>query len=133
GQRDANMAELARAVDLRRYQANAADQIRRIVAGDAHGRARIELWQMHARHFGFELELVVDGNAEHRACLRRGRRADHGPDFGDEARRRRAQRNRSAAAALLLLLTGLLLRRAETGELLIVGDGVALADEEIGD
>src|SRR6185437_5516991 len=113
-------------------QANAADQVGLVVAGDAHGRAGIELGQMHARHFGVELELIVDGDTEHRARLRRGWCADDGPDLGDEARGRGAQRNRSVAAALLLL-AGLLLRRAETRQLLVVADGVALADEEIGD
>ena len=133
GQRDADMAELGGAVDLRRNQPDAADQIGRVVAADPHRRARIELQHVDARHFGVELDLVVDGDAEHRAGLRRGRRADDGPDLGDEARRRRAQRDRSAAAALLLLLPGLLRRRAQPGQFLIVGDGVALADEEIGD
>ena len=56
GQRDPDMAELGGAVDLRRDQPDASDQIGRVVAADAHGRAGIELEQVDARHFGVELE-----------------------------------------------------------------------------
>ena len=67
-----------------------------------------------------------------RAGLRRGGSTDRGPDLGDEARRRRAQ-GRWSAATLLLRLSGLLRRRAETNQFLIVGYRVAFAREQIGD
>ena len=104
--------------------------IGRVVAADPHRRTRIELEQMDARHFGLELDFIVDGNPEHRAGLRRGRRADRGPDFGDEAGGRRAQRYRSGSAGGRARL---LRRCGQARQFLIFGDHVAFVDEEIGD
>src|SRR2546421_698374 len=70
-QRNPDLAELGGAVDLRRDLPDLADNIGRVVTADAHGRTRIELEQMNTRHFGLELDLIVHGNAEQRACLRR--------------------------------------------------------------
>ena len=88
------MAELGGAIDLRRNQPHASDQIGRIVPADPHRRARIEFQHVDGRHLGIQFDFVVDGNPKHRSGLRRGRRADDGPDLGDEAGGRRAQRDR---------------------------------------
>ncbi len=87
---------------------------------------------MHARHFGVQFDLVVDGDPEHRACLGRGRRANDGSDLGEEACGRGAQRNRgwfggARGRARLLRWSG------QTGQFLVVRDGIAFADEKIGD
>ena len=131
GDGNADMAELGGAVDLRRHRAHPSDQVGSIVAADAHGCARIELEHVDGRYFGVEFDLVVDGNAEHRACLRRGRRADDGLDLGEEAGGGGTQRYRCLACSLLS--TRLLRRRAQPREFLVVGDHVALADEQVGD
>src|SRR6185369_11383685 len=101
GQRYPDMTELGGAVDLRRDLPDLADKIGRVVAADPDRGARIELEQMDARYFGIQFDLVVDGNPEHRSGLWRSRRADGGPDFGDEAGSGRAQRYRSGPAATL--------------------------------
>src|SRR5262249_51039561 len=103
GQRNAHLAELAGAIDLRRYQADAADEVRCAVAADAGGRAGIEFQEMDARHLGIELDLVVDRDTEHWTSLRRRRRADDGADLGDQTRCGRPERDRPGPAALLLL------------------------------
>src|ERR1700733_5552579 len=66
GQRYPDMAELGGAVDDRRNQPDPSDQVRRIVAADAHGRARIEFEDLEARDFGIEFDFVADGDPEHR-------------------------------------------------------------------
>src|SRR5436190_564749 len=118
-QRNPHLAKLRGAVDLRRDLPDLADNIGRVVTADAHRRTRIELEQMHARHFGFELDFIVHGNPEHRACLRRGGRADRGPDLGDEAAGGSAQRDRPGPAG-----GGArdLRRRREAREFRTVGD-----------
>ncbi len=94
GQRYPDMAELGGAIDLRRNQPDPPDQVWRVVAADPHGRARIELQEMDGRNLGIEFDVVVEGDAEHRPGLRRGWRADRGPDLGHEAGARRTQGDR---------------------------------------
>src|SRR3954453_14678503 len=129
-QRNPHLAKLRGAVDLRRDLPDLADNIGRVVTADAHRRTRIELQQMHARHFGFELDFIVHGNPEHRACLRRGGGADRGPDLGDEAAGGSAQRDRPGPAGGGARY---LRRRSEAREFLIFGDRVAFLDEQVGD
>src|SRR3984885_4283233 len=91
GQRYPDMAELGGAIDLRRNQPDAADDIRPIVPADPHRRARIELQHVDRRYFGVHVDLVIDRNPEHRPGLGRGRRTDDGVDLGHEAGGRRPQ------------------------------------------
>ena len=50
------MTKLVVAIDLRRNQPDAADQIRRIVAADPHRGARIEFQHLGSRHLRVKLD-----------------------------------------------------------------------------
>src|SRR3984893_16296179 len=75
-----DMAELVGAVDLRRNQPHASDQIGLVVPANPHRRARIEFQDVDGRHFSIQFDLVVDCNPKHRGGLPRGRSSDDGPD-----------------------------------------------------
>src|ERR1700749_434570 len=91
GQRYSDTTELIGAIDLGGNQPDGADQIGRVVAGDAYRGSRSELQHVDGGDLGVQLDLIVDGNAKHRSGLRRGRRADDGFDLGDQACGRRAE------------------------------------------
>ena len=88
---------------------------------------------MDRGHLGIEFDVVVDGNPEHRPCLGRGRRADDGVDLGDEPGGRSAQRGRRGGPRTAAWRSRLRRWRGQPRQFLIVGDGLAFADQQIGD